>query len=84
MRAILLFVGMVVNRFILFVDMGVGVQMFVRMRMDQIAVPVFVGVYMRMLMGVLQADGVLDHQNRGNNHNGQTHIELDAGPLIQQ
>ena len=81
---IISFVGMVVDGFIPLMDVGVGMDMFVRMGMYQIAMPVFVGVNMRMLMGVLQADGIFYHQNGCNDHNAEAHIELNTGPLIQK
>ena len=70
--------------FILTVDVGVGVEMHMAMGMYQITMPVFVGVHMRMLMGVLKADGIFHHQNGCNDHNGESHIELNTGPLIQK
>lgn len=47
-------------------------------------VPMLMGVNMGMLMGVLQTDGIPDHKNRRNDHDGEAHIELDAGTLVQQ
>ena len=78
------FVGMVMDRFIPLMDVGMGVAMRMDMGVYQIAVPVFVIVNVGMFMGVLQSDGVFYHQNRGNNHDGEPHIELNTGPLIQK
>ena len=69
---IISFAGMVVDGFIPLMDMGMGVAMLMDMGMHQITMPVFVGVNMSVFMGVLQADGILDHENGCNDHNGET------------
>lgn len=51
------FIGMVVDGFIPLMDVGMGMDMFVRMGMYLIAMPMFVGVNMGVFVGVLQADG---------------------------
>ena len=55
---------------------------FVAMVMDGFILTMDVGMLMGMFMGVLQADGIFHHQNSGNDHNGEAHIELDAGNLF--
>ena len=77
-------VGMIVDGFIPLMDVRVRVAMPMDMGVYQIAVPVLVIVNVGMFMGMLQADGVFYHQDRGNNHDGEAHIELNTGPLIQQ
>ena len=77
-------VGMVMGGFILTVDVGMGVAMFMDMGVYQIPVPVLVGMHMGMFMGMLQGDGILDHQNRCEDHDDEAHIEPDTGTLIQQ
>ena len=77
-------VGMIVDGFIPLMDVRVRVAMPMDMGVYQIAVPVFVIVNVGMFMGMLQADGVFYHQNSCNNHDGESHIELDAGTLVQQ
>lgn len=77
-------VGMVMDGFIPLMDVRVSVAMRMDMGVYQIAVPVFVGVNMSVFMSVLQADSVCHHQNSCNNHDDQTHIELNAGSLVQQ
>ena len=54
---IISFEGMVVDGFIPLMDVGMGMDMFVRMGMYLIAMPMFVGVNMGVFVGVLQADG---------------------------
>ena len=70
--------------FIISVNMGVAVDMLMLMGMHHFAMPVYVGMHMAMLMGVLQRDGVLYHQDRGCDHNRKSNIELDTGPFPQQ
>ena len=65
-------------------DVRVRVAMRMDMGMYQIAMPLLVGMHMGMFMGMLQADGIFHHQNSCNNHDGESHIELDAGSLVQQ
>ena len=77
-------VGVVMDGFIPLMDVGMGVAMLMDMGVCHIAVPVFMIVNVGMFMGVLQADGVFHHQNSCNNHDGESHIELDAGSLVQQ
>ena len=77
-------VGVLMDGLILTVDVRVSVAMLMDMGVHQIAVPVLMGVNMGMFMGMLQADGVFHHQNSCNNHDGESHIELDAGSLVQQ
>ena len=77
-------VGVVMDGFIPLMDVRVSVAMLMDMGVYQIAMPVLVGVYMGMFMGMLQTDGVFHHQNRCQDHNGEAHIELNAGTLIQQ
>ena len=77
-------IRMVMDGFIPLMDVRVSVTMFMDMAMHQIAVPMLVGMHMGMLMGVLQADGIFYHQNSCNDHNGEAHIELNTGPLIQK
>ena len=62
---------MIVDGFILLMDVGMGVTMRMGMGVYQIAVPVFVDVSMRMFMGVLQTDGVLDHKAGCNDHDDE-------------
>ena len=69
---------------ILAMDVGMGMAMLMDMGVYQIAVPVFVGVSMVMFMGMLKTDGIFHHQNSCNNHDGESHIELDAGSFVQQ
>ena len=77
-------VGVVMDGFITLMDVRVRVAMRMVMGVYPIAVPVLVGVNMGMLMGVLQTNGVFHHQDSCNNHDGESHIELDTGPLVQQ
>ena len=77
-------IRMVMESFILTVDVGVGVAMLMGMGVYQTAMPVFMGVDMGMFMGVLQTDGVLDHKDRCKDHDDQTHIELNTRMLVQQ
>ena len=77
-------VGMVMDGFIPLMDVRVSVAMRMDMGVYQIAVPVFGGVSMVMFMGMLKIDGIFHHQNSCNNHDGESHIELDAGSLVQQ
>lgn len=77
-------VGMIVNGFITLMDVRVSVAMLMDMGVYQIAVPVFVGVSMVMFMGMLKTDGIFHHQSSCNNHDGKSHIELDAESLVQQ
>ena len=77
-------VGMVMEGFILTVNVGVEVAMFMDMGVNQISMTVLVGMHMGMFMGMLQADGVFHHQNSCNNHDGESYIELNAGSLVQQ
>lgn len=77
-------IGMIVRGFILSVDMGMGVNVLVFMAMHQISMPVFVSVDVAVLVGMLKSDGIYDHQYGGGNHNDQTDVELDTGPLIEQ
>ncbi len=66
----------------------VGVCMTVDMAMlvgvGQVAMAMGVGVDMMVLMGVLQGNGVLDHQHSCCDHNDQSEIKLESGPLLQQ
>ena len=73
-----------VAAFIGAVDVRVAVDMGMLMGMDLIPVAVFVGVGVAVLVGMLQADGILHHQNRGGDHYGKTQIKLHAGPFPQQ
>ena len=77
-------VGMVVDGFMLTVNVCMGVAMRMHMGVYQISMPVLVVVNMVMFMGVLQTDGILDHKNSCKDHNDQTYIELNAGTLAQQ
>ena len=77
-------VGVLMDGLILTVDVRMRVAMPMDMGVNQIAVPVLMGVNMGMFMGMLQADGVFHHQNRCKDHNGEAHIELNTGPLVQQ
>ena len=77
-------VGVAVGGLVLTVDMGVGMNMAVGMGVDQVAMAMFKVVGVAVGMGVLQADGILHHQHRCGDHNGQAPIEPDTGPLPQQ
>ena len=81
--AVQIFMVVIVNGFIAFVDVGVGVDVLMLVGVNQIAVAMFMAVDMSMLVGVLQGNGILDHQNRGGDHDGKTQIELSCGPLAQ-
>ena len=78
------FIGVIVDEFIPLMDVGMGVAMPMEMGMYQISMPMLVIVHMGMFMGVLQSDGIFHHQNCCNNHDDQTHIELDTGAFVQQ
>ena len=54
-------------------DMRVDMRMFVCM--EQISMPVLMGVGMRMLMRMLQFDGVLNHKIGADDHQNQRNIE---------
>jgi len=77
-------VGVVMEDFILTVDVRMGVAMRMDMGVYQISMTVLVGMHMGMFMGMLQANGVFHHQNSCNNHDGEAHIKLNAGALVQQ
>ena len=62
-------------------DMRMGVRML--MGMDSIAMCVFVGMGMVVLMGVLQFDGVFNHKISADNHHNQGDIELNCRPFTQ-
>ena len=79
-----LFVVMAMGSFVLAMDVGMGVGVFMDVAVGQVPVAVFMAVDMGMHMGVLQGDGVLHHQHRGNRHNSQAPVELNARPLSQQ
>lgn len=53
--------------------MNVGMQMFMTIHHFPIL----------MLMGVLQADSITDHQNGCSNHDGETQIKLYRRPFVQ-
>ena len=78
------FIGMVVGGLILAMDVGMAVAVLVGMGVYQISMPVLMGVGMGVLVGVLQTNGILDQQNSGGDHDGESHIELNAGSLVQQ
>ena len=75
------FVGVGVGRLILAVDMGVAVYMSMLVGMHQIPMGVLVRVGVAMGMGMLQRNGILDHQHRRPDHNGKPHIKLDTRPF---
>ena len=79
-------VGMVVQRFVCSAGMRMGMcmNMLMSMGVNQTAVAVRMGMDMRMLVGMLQADGIADHENRRGDHDAEAEIGLYAGPLVQQ
>lgn len=77
------FVGVGVGRLILAVDMGVRVDMGMLMGMHQNPMGVLVCMGVAMGVGMLQRNGILDHQHSRPNHNGKPHIKLDTRPFLQ-
>ena len=75
---------MAMNRFIFPVNVGMGMNVAVLMDVLQIAVFVKVVVGMGVLMGVLEADGIPDHQHRCPDHNGKANVKLQRRPFSQQ
>ncbi len=78
------FVGMTVGSFVLFMDMRMGVNMLMLMRVHQLPMPVLVGMDVDVLMGMLQTDGILHHQHGCRDHNHKANIKLRPRPLAQQ
>jgi len=76
--------GMPVSVFVLSMYVGMAMDMAVLMGMDEITVGVFVSVAVAVLMGMLQGDRILYHQHRCQDHNDQTHVELDARSFLQE
>ena len=78
------FVIMLVVVAILAVSMDMGMDVRVFVGMDSITMPVLVGVGVHVFMGVLQRNGVLDHEITADDHNCQRNIELDCRPFTQK
>ena len=64
--------------------MEMGVDVGVLVGVDQIAVPMGVGVDVGMGVDMLKRDAVPDHQNGAGRHNGQGGVKAEAGPLPQE
>ena len=79
MMRLILFVLMGVLVFILTMDMGVRVDMVMGVTVNQISMPMSVIMVVGMLVGVLQGDGVPNHEYGCDGHNGKTAIELHTG-----
>ena len=62
-------------------DMRMGMRMF--MGMNRIAMAVFMGVGVCMLMGVLKSDRILNHKISADNHHNQGNIELECRSFAQ-
>ena len=67
-----------VGIFVLTMDVVVGLGMAVFVVMHDTAVAMDMRVDVLMFVVVLQMNGVLAHQNRGDDHNGKTNKKLDA------
>ena len=74
---------MSMHRFFTAVDMSVGVQMGMLMGMGLLSMTMGVGVGMRMLVGMLEGNGIFDHQNRRDDHNSKTEIKLESRTFTQ-
>ena len=70
-------------RFFIAVDVGVRMDMGVLMRMGQRTMTVRMGMGMGMCMGVLERNGIFDHQYRRSDHDGKADMELEAGAFTQ-
>ena len=77
-------VDMPVNGLIFPMDMGMGVDMSMLMAMDNVTVAMLVAVYMGMLVGVLETDGIPHHKHRGDYHYPKAQIKLQCGPLTKE
>ena len=75
------FVGMAVRGLVLSMNMGVGVDMLVRVGMHQVTMLMRVVVDVGMLVDVLQSNCVLYHQHGGNYQNAKANVELHGRPL---
>jgi len=74
------FMSMVMDGFIGFMD----VLMTVDMGVYQLAVAMRMVMAVGVLVGVLQANGVPNHQNCGGDHHGKAEIELQGRLFSQQ
>ena len=63
-------------------DMGMDMRMFVGM--DSIAMTMLVSMGVGMFMGVLQFNGVFDHEVSADDHHSQGNIELDCRSFAQK
>ena len=79
-----IFVSMSMSPFTFCMNMGMGMNMFVLMCMYQITMTMLMCMYVYMLVGVLQFNGVFDHQNSSDDHNHKANIKLNTRSLIQQ
>ena len=77
-------VDMPVDGLILAVDMCMGMDMSMLMAMDNVTVAMLVAVYVGMLVGVLQTDGIPHHKHRGDYHYPKAQIKLQCGPLAKE
>ena len=78
------FVAMAVSGFVSTVNVCMGMGMLVGMGMEEIAMPVDMIMAMGMGMRMLQRYGILDHQHRCHDHDGQSNKEADIRTLTQQ
>ena len=62
-------------------DVGMAVGMAVRVCMNEDAVTMGVIVLVGMYMGMLQGNGISNHQYCGADHDRQTKVKPDAGNL---
>ena len=66
------------------VNVGMRMDMGMFMCMRQIAIAMLVIMDMRVLMGVLEGDGILDHQHRCCDHDDKAKVKLYTGTFTQK
>ena len=74
-------VGVAVDRFLRAVGVGMDMSVGVLVAVEQITMPMLVGMNMGMEVGMLQRYSILHHQHRSYRHDSQAYVKLYSRPL---